>query len=95
MKEQLQQPEKELSQRAVCNWNDEERFTGFLKEGERSAFYPVVPDLSYYKKGLPKSAAQFISVKYKYSVGNKVFDKNIEGLRKAFSFEYLRSLLAK
>jgi hypothetical protein len=95
VKEQLQLPEKELSQRAVCNWNDEERFTGFLKEGERSAFYPVVPDLSYYKKGLPKSAAQFISVKYKYSVGNKVFEKNIEGLRKALSFEYLRSLLAK
>lgn len=95
VKEQLQQPEKDLSQRAVCNWNDEERFTGFLKEGERSAFYPVVPDLIYYKKGLSKSAAQFISVKYKYSVGNKVFDKNIEGLRKALSFEYLRSLLAK
>ena len=95
VKEQLQQPEKDLSQPAVCNWNDEERFTGFLKEGERSAFYPVVPDLSYYKKGLPKSAAQFISVKYKYSVGNKVFDKNIEGLRKALSFEYLRSLLTK
>lgn len=95
VKEQLQQPEKDLSQRAVCNRNDEERFTGFLKEGERSAFYPVVPDLSYYKKGLPKSTAQFISVKYKYSVGNKVFEKNIEGLRKALSFEYLRSLLAK
>ena len=92
---QQKQPDKDLLQPAVCNWNDEERFTGFLKEGERSAFYPVVPDLSYYKKGLPKSTAQFISVKYKYSVGNKVFDKNIEGLRKALSFEYLRSLLAK
>ncbi len=95
VKEQLQQPEKDLSQRAVCNWNDEERFTGFLKEGERSAFYPVVPDLSYFKKGLPKSAAQFISVRFKYSVGNVVFNKNIQGLRKALSFDYLRSLLAR
>lgn len=92
---QQKQPDKDLLQPAVCNWNDEERFTGFLKEGERFAFYPVVPDLSYYKKGLPKSTAQFISVKYKYSVGNKVFEKNMEGLRKALSFEYLRSLLAK
>jgi len=95
VKEQLLKPEKELSQPAICNWSDEEQFSGFLQEGERGAFYPVVPELNYYKKGLAKSAAQFISVKYKYSVGNKVFDKNIEGLRKAFSFEYLRSLLAK
>jgi hypothetical protein len=95
VKQQLQQPEKELLQPAVCNWSDEERFNGFLKEGERSAFYPVVPDLSYYKKGLPKSAAQFISVKYKYSVGNAVFDKNIQGLKQALSVAYLRSLLGK
>jgi hypothetical protein len=54
-----------------------------------------VPDLSYYKKGLPKSAAQFISVKYKYSVGNAVFDKNIQGLKQALSVAYLRSLLGK
>lgn len=93
--EQQKQPDKDLSQPAVCNWNDEESFTGFLKEGERFAFYPVVPDLSYYKKGLPKSAAQFISVKYKYSVGNAVFEKNIQGLKQALSVAYLRSLLAK
>ncbi len=93
--EQLKKPEQELARTAVCNWNDEERFTGFLAEGERFSFYPVLPDMSYYNKGLPKSAAQFISVKYKYSVGNAVFVKNIEGLRKVLSFDYLRSLLAK
>lgn len=38
---------------------------------------------------------QLLAVRYKYSVGHKVFEKNIEGLRKALSFEYLRSLLAK
>lgn len=95
IKQQLQLPEKELTPVAVCNMFDEERFSGFLKEGELYAFYPVVPDMNYYKKGLPKSAAQFIAVNFKYSTGDPVFDKNIEGLRKILSFDYLRSLLAK
>lgn len=91
----MKKPEQELTQTAICNWNDEERFSGFVKEGVRGAFYPVVPDLRYYKKGLPKSAPQFISVKYKYSIGDPVFDKNLLAIRNVLTFDYLRSLLVK
>jgi len=86
---------QELSQIAVCNTFDEERFSGFLPEGDRYAFYPVVPEMSYYRKGVPRSAAQFISVKYKYSTGDPVFDKNLQSIRSVLTFDYLRSLLVK
>lgn len=91
----LQGSEKELSQIAICNTFDEERFTGFLPEGDRYAFYPIVPEMSYYRKGAPRSAAQFISVKYKYSTGDPVFDKNLQSIRNVLTFDYLRSLLVK
>lgn len=91
----LQGTEKELSQIAVCNSSEEERFTGFLREGERFSFYPVLPDMNYYKKGTARSAAQFISVKYKYSIGDPVFDKNLQAIRNVLTFDYLRSLLVK
>ncbi|MBU6158810.1 MAG: hypothetical protein KGP35_07255 [Bacteroidetes bacterium] len=91
----LREPEPELAKMAVCNSFDEERFTGFLPEGDPYAFYPVVPEMNYYRKGLPKSAVQFISVQFKYSINDPVFDKNIASLRKALDFSYLRSLLVK
>lgn len=91
----LQSTEKELLQVAVCNSADEERFTGFLPEGDRFAFYPVVPAMNYYKKGTARSGAQFISVKYKYSIGDPVFDKNLQSIRNVLTFDYLRSLLVK
>ena len=91
----LKEPESELTKIAVCNGFDEERFTGFLPEGNPYAFYPVVPEMNYYRKGLPKSAVQFISVQFKYCINDPVFDKNIASLRKALDFSYLRSLLVK
>lgn len=91
----LKSTEKELSQIAVCNMFDEERFTGFLPEGDRYAFYPIVPEMSYYRKGVPRSAAQFISVTYKYSVGDPVFDKNLQSFHNVLTVDYLRSLLVK
>lgn len=91
----LQGSTDELTQIAVCNTFDEERFTGFLPEGDRYAFYPMLPDMRYYKKGAPRSAAQFISVKYKYSTGDPVFDKNLQSIRNVLTFGYLRSLLVK
>lgn len=91
----LQGSEKELAQIAVCNTFDEERFTGFLPEGDRYAFYPIVPEMSYYRKGAPRSAAQFISVKYKFSTGDPVFDKNLQSIRNVLTFDYLRSHLVK
>ncbi len=92
---QLKRSEKELLQLAICKTSDEEKFTGFLPEGDPFAYYPIVPEMSYYKKGVPKSSAQFISVKYKYSIGDPVFDKNIKEIRQVLSFDYLRSLLVK
>lgn len=91
----LEGTEKELAQIAICNSADEERFTGFLPEDDRFAFYPVVPDMTYYKKVMSRSAAQFISVKYKYSIGDPVFDKNLQAIRNVLTFDYLRSLLVK
>ena len=91
----LREPESELAKMAVCKSSDEEQFTGFVPEGDRFACYPVVPDMNYYRKGQPKSAVQFISVKFKYSINDPVFDKNIASLRKALDFSYLHSLLVK
>lgn len=91
----LREPESELAKMAICKSSDEERFTGFVSENDRFAFYPVVPEMNYYRKGLPKSAAQFICVQFKYSIGDPVFDMNIASLRKALDFSYLRSLLVK
>lgn len=82
MNDYLQLPVKELLQPAIGNWYEEERFTDFVPEGSQFAFYPVVSDMNYYRKVTPKSAAQFISVQYKFSVGDPVFDKNIEGIKK-------------
>lgn len=92
---ELTQPASYLSQQAIAKTSDEERFTGFVKEGDLGAFYPVQPDMTYYRKGQPKSAAQFISVTWKYSVNMPVFVNNIQQMKKALPYDYLRSLLVK
>ncbi len=58
-------------------WNDEERFEGFVEEGTRGSFIAVKPNLSYYRKNLPKSSPQFFTVIYKLSQGDPVFEANI------------------
>ena len=54
--EYLSKPESELSQDAICMWNDEERFGGFVEEGTKGSFIAVRPNLNYFNKKLPKSS---------------------------------------
>jgi hypothetical protein len=93
--EYLKRSETELSQPAICMWNDEERFTGFVEEGTKGSFIAIKPNLVYYHKKLPKSAPQFFTAKYKVSTGEKVFDENIANIKKAVDFVKLKSMLGK
>lgn len=91
----LSRPEDELSQDAICMWNDEERFEGFVKEGKSGSFIAVKPNLAYYKKNLPMSSPQFFTVVYKISHGDPVFESNIAAIKEAVDFEKLKSMLGK
>jgi len=93
--EYLTKPESELSQDAVCMWNDEEWFEGFVEEGTRGSFIAVQPNLSYFKKKLPKSSPQFFTVIYKLSQGDPVFEANIAAIKEAVDFAKLRGMLGK
>jgi len=93
--EYLSKPESELSQDAICMWNDEERFEGFVEEGTRGSFIAVKPNLAYYKKNLPKSSPQFFTVVYKIEHGDPVFEANIAAIKEAVDFAKLRSMLGK
>lgn len=91
----LKKPETELSQPAVCMWNDEERFEKFAEEGTRGSFIAVKPNLDYYRKNLPKSSPQFFTVVYKISKGEPVFEENTEAIKKAVDFTALKNMLGK
>ena len=93
--EYLTKPESELSQPAICLWNDEERFTGFVDEGTLGSFFAIKPNLSYYKKNLPKSSPQFFTVVYTLSLGDPVFEANIAAIKEAVDFAKLKSMLGK
>lgn len=93
--EYLAKPENELSQDAICMWNDEERFEGFVKEGTSGSFIAVKPNLSYFRKKLPMSSPQFFTVVYKLSQGDPVFEANIAAIKQAVDFAKLRSMLGK
>jgi hypothetical protein len=93
--EYLGHSESELSDPAVCMWNDEERFNGFVAEGTKGSFLAVKPAPGYYKKNLPKSAPQFFTVVYTLSKGDPVFEENIANIRKAIDLTALRNLLGK
>ncbi|MDO9257913.1 MAG: hypothetical protein Q7U54_20530 [Bacteroidales bacterium] len=91
----LSRSEDELSKDAICMWNDEERFEGFVEEGTRGSFIAVKPNLAYYKKNLPKSSPQFFTVVYKIAQGDPVFDANIAAIKEAVDFAKLRGMLGK
>jgi hypothetical protein len=91
----LLKPESELSEPAVCMWNDEERFERFVQEGTRGSFIAVKPNLNYYHKKLAMSSPQFFTVVYKVSHGDPVFEENITNIKKAVDFNVLRSMLGK
>ena len=95
IKEYLKKPEVELNEPAICMWNEEERFESFVKEGSRGSFIAVNPNPAYYKKNLPKSSPQFLSVVYKIAAGDTVFKENMEAIKKAVDFATLKNMLGK
>jgi hypothetical protein len=95
IKEYLTKSENELSDPAICIWNDEERFEKFVEEGTKGSFIAVKPNLDYYHKKLPKSSSQFFTVVYKISKDDAVFEDNIEAIKKAVDFATLKNMLGK
>jgi len=93
--ENLRGDATELSRPAIVNRMDEERFTGFLREGDRGAYYAVRHNSAYYRKGLPKSAAQFFTVVYSVYEREPVYTANIDAVRKSLDLAGMRSLLGK
>lgn len=93
--EGLKRPESELSKPAICMWNDEERFEGFVEEGQRGSFIAVKPNLDYYNRKLQKSVPQFFSVVFKIAHGDPVFESNIDAIKKSIDFATLRNMLGK
>lgn len=93
--EYLTKPEDELSQPAICMWNEEERFEGFVEEGTRGSFIAVKPNIAYYQRNLPKSSPQFFTVIYELTQGDPVFEANISAIKEAVDFAALRSMLGK
>lgn len=91
----LKRPEVELNQAAICMWNDEERFNGFVEEGTKGSFIAVKPNLEYYHKQLPMSSPQFFAVTYTLSQGNPVFEENIAAINDAVDFAVLKNMLGK
>ncbi len=93
--ELLKKPDAALSKPAICPWNDEQRFTGFVEEGTKGSFIAVKPNPDYYRKKLPKSSPQFFSVVYKISKGDAVFEQNMAAIKNAIDFTALRNMLGK
>jgi hypothetical protein len=91
----LKKDEGELNAPAICMWNDEEKFTGFVNEGTKGSFFAVKPNSNYYDKKLSRSAPQFFSVVYRISHGDPVFEYNIASIQKAVNFSTLRNMLGK
>lgn len=91
----LKESDDYLRQPAVCMWNDEERFNGFVEENTPGSFIAVKPNLLYYRKNMKLSTPQFFLIQIKIEQGNSVFDENIDGIKKALDFEKLRSMLGK
>ena len=92
---ELKKPDAELNKPAVCPWNDEQRFTGFVEAGTRGSFIAIKPNPAYYRKKLPMSSPQFFTVVYKISQGDPVFEENISNIKKAVDFATLRNMLGK
>lgn len=93
--EYLNKPETELNTPAICMWNDEENFNGFVEEGTRGSFIAVKPNPDYYNTKLPKSSPQFFTVVYTLAHGDPVFEENISNIKKAVDFATLKNMLGK
>lgn len=93
--EYLSKPDSELSQDAICMWNDEERFNGFVEEGANGSFIAVKPNMEYYNQKLPKSSPQFFTVVYTLTQNEPVFEANIAAIRAAVNFAKMKNMLGK
>jgi len=91
----LKRSETELAQPAICMWNDEERFNGFVEENTRGSFIAVKPDLNYYHKKLARSVPHFFYVVYKVAESGDVYVSNMNEIKKAVDFNTLRNMLGK
>jgi hypothetical protein len=93
----LKKSDSQLSEPAIINRADEEKFTGFLREGERGAYFAIRHNPAYYKKGLSRSAPQFFTVVYSVWEGDDVpvYIDNMSAIKKAVDFTALRDLLGK
>lgn len=91
----LNKPGTELNKAAICMWNDEENFNGFVEEGTKGSFIAVKPNMSYYRKKLQRSAPQFFYVVYKVSEGIPAYADNMSAIQKAIDFTALRNMLGK
>lgn len=91
----LKKPEEELSKPAVCMWNDEESFNGFVEENTKGSFIAVKPNMAYYRKKLARSVPQFFYVVYKVAESGDVEVSNMNDIKKAVDFGTLRNMLGK
>jgi hypothetical protein len=91
----LTKPESELTQAAICMWNDEQRFVGFVQEGTRGSFIAVKPNMAYYRKNRPNSSPQFFTVIYKLTQNDPVFEENIAAIKEAIDLASLKNMLGK
>jgi hypothetical protein len=93
--EWLAKSEAELGVPAICMWNDEERFNGFVDEGTKGSFIAVRPNMAYYRKKLARSVPQFFSVVYKVAESSDVEVSNMNDIQKAVDFTVLKNMLGK
>lgn len=93
--ENLSKPESFLNLAAVCMWNDEERFEGFVKEGTQGSFIAIKPNLDYYNKKLGKSVPQFFLVTFRVATSIDTEVENMNRIKEAVDFAELRKMLGK
>jgi len=91
----LKKSDAELSKIAIYNPQEEERFEGFMNEGDKYSLIAVKPNPAYYNKKLPMSSPQFFSVEYQVAYGNPNHVDNMEAIKKAVDFNTLKSMLGK
>jgi hypothetical protein len=91
----LKKPESELSKPAICMWNEEERFEGFVEEETRGSFVAIKPNMAYFRKSLGKAVPQLWTVSFTTYSADPVSVANVAGIKKMVDFTALREMLGK
>jgi hypothetical protein len=91
----LKKSEAELSKPAICMWNDEERFNGFVEENTKGSFIAVKPNMAYYRKKLARSVPHFFYVVFKIAESSQTEVDNMDAIKKAVDFNTLKNMLGK